>query len=137
MKLPSPSLAAVFALPLAALAVAAGCSAVESNAVSVSGEVLYEGQPLSNAALMFYPTEGRPVTAPIVEGAYSVELPPGEYRTTVTLGAELPPGWKEGDPLPPPTRELPPQYSSRLETPLSASVTAAAGESQTIDFTLP
>ena len=69
MKLPSPSLAAVFALPLAALAVAAGCSAVESNAVSVSGEVLYEGQPLSNAALMFYPAEGRPVTAPIGEGA--------------------------------------------------------------------
>lgn len=122
-------------LALAALGLTIGC-AEDSNTVSLSGRVLYEGQPLSNAALMFYRAEGRPVTAPLSDGQYSVELPPGEYRVTVTLGAELPAGWKEGDPVPSATRELPPQFSSRLDTPLTASV-SPDGENQTADFTVP
>jgi hypothetical protein len=127
--------ASPIALALIALTLSVGC-AEESGLVSVSGQVLYEGEPLSNAALMFYPDGGRAVTAPVDEGEYSVELPPGEYRVTVTLGAELPAGWKEGDPVPPSTRELPPQFSSRVDTPLTASVSAGAGE-QTVDFTVP
>ena len=117
------------------LALAVGCGG-ESNVTSLSGRVLYEGEPLSNASLMFYPAEGRPVIAPLSDGDYSLQLPPGEYRVTLNLGAELPPGWKEGDPVPPTTRKLPRQFSSRLETPLTATV-SAEGEGQTIDFNVP
>lgn len=119
------------------LALAIGCGG-ESNVTSLSGRVLYEGEPLSNASLMFYPGEGRPMIAPLSDGGYgySVELAPGEYRVTVNLGAELPPGWKEGDPVPPTTRKLPRQFSSRLDTPLTATV-SAEGEGQTIDFNVP
>jgi hypothetical protein len=123
------------ALCLLILALATGCGE-KSNVTSLSGKVLHEGQPLSNAALMFYPAQGRPIVAPLTEGGYSVELPPGEYRVTINLGAELPPGWKEGDPVPPTTRELPRQYSSRLDTPLTATVNAD-GAGQTLDFTIP
>ncbi len=134
-KASSASPAVNLAWALSILALAIGCGR-ESNVTSLSGRVLHEGQPLSNAALMFYPAQGRPIVAPLSEGDYSVELPPGEYRVTVTLGAELPPGWKEGDPVPPTNRELPRQYSSRLDTPLTATV-SAKGEGQTIDFDVP
>ncbi len=136
MKRFSPPPAAKLALALAALALAVGCGGAGSNTVPVTGNVQYEGQPLSNAALTFYPSKGRPITAPIAGGEYSVELPPGEYRVTITLGAELPPGWKEGDPIPLSDRKLPRQFSSRLDTPLTAAV-SAAGEGQTLDFNVP
>ena len=128
---PAGSLAWAFSI----LALAIGCGG-ESNVTSLSGRVLHEGEPLSNASLMFYPAEGRPMIAPLSEGEYSVELPPGEYRVTVNLGAELPPGWKEGDPVPPTTRKLPRQFVSRLDTPLTATV-SAEGEGQTSDFNIP
>ena len=117
------------------LALTVGCGG-ESSVTSLSGRILYEGEPLSNASLMFYPGEGRPVIAPLSDGGYSVELPPGEYRVTVNLGAELPPGWQEGDPVPPTTRKLPNQFASRLDTPLTATV-GAEGEGQTLDFSVP
>lgn len=117
------------------LALTIGCGG-ESNLASLSGRVLYEGEPLSNASLMFYPGEGRPMIAPLSDGGYSVELPPGEYRVTVNLGAELPPGWQEGDPIPPTTRKLPNQFASRLDTPLTATI-SEQGEGQTLDFNVP
>jgi hypothetical protein len=127
--------AATRAVVLGVLAAALGCGD-DSNSVSVSGQVSYQGEPLSNAALQFFPTQGKPLTAPLEDGEYSIELPPGAYRVTVAIGAELPPGWKEGDPVPPATRKLPPQYSSRLGTPLKATVSADSG-GQTVDFALP
>jgi hypothetical protein len=129
----SPSLNLAFVVGV--IVVALGCGDA-SNTVSVSGQVSHQGEPLSNAALMFFAASGKPLTAPVTDGEYAVELPPGEYRVTVALGAELPPGWKEGDPVPPATRKLPPQFSSRLDTPLKATVNAESG-SQPVDFTLP
>ncbi|MBA4105023.1 MAG: hypothetical protein C0485_04635 [Pirellula sp.] len=134
-KAPSKSPAGGLAWTCLILALAIGCGG-ESNVASLSGRVLYEGAPLSNASLMFYPVEGRPMIAPLSDGDYSVELAPGEYRVTVNLGAELPPGWKEGDPVPPTTRKLPNQFTSRLDTPLTATV-SAGGEGQTVDFNVP
>jgi hypothetical protein len=129
----SPAGRLAWAFPIIALAI--GCGG-KSSVTSLSGRVLHEGEPLSNASLMFYPAEGRPLIAPLSEGDYSVELPPGEYRVTVNLGAELPSGWKEGDPVPPTTRKLPRQFSSRLDTPLTATV-RAEGEGQTSDYNVP
>lgn len=111
-----------------------GCSEPSSSQV-VTGQVSYKGQPLTSGALAFYPTEGRPVQTTIrSDGGYEAELPPGEYQVTVIVGVDLPPGWKEGDPLPPVSVKLPAAYGSRVRTPLKASV--AEGQSDPIDFTL-
>ena len=131
----SQRLTGALACAFSVLALTIGCGR-ESSVTSLSGRVLYEGEPLSNASLMFYPGEGRPVIAPLSDGGYSVELPPGEYRVTVNLGAVLPPGWQEGDPVRPTTRKLPIQFISRLDTPLTATV-SGEGEGQTLDFNVP
>jgi hypothetical protein len=102
--------------------------------VPVSGTVSYRGQTFSNASITFYPASGRPVSAAIAEGEYSAVLKPGEYQVTVSLGVNLPPGWKEGDPIPPRDIVLPERYSSVLHTQLSANV--SDDQSEPIDFKL-
>jgi hypothetical protein len=113
--------------------VAAGCGN-SADGVSVNGTVTYRGQPFSNASITFYPATGRPVSAAITEGQYSAQLQPGDYKVTVSLGVNLPPGWKEGDPVPPREIVLPERYTSVLHTQLAATV--AADQSEPIDFAL-
>jgi len=120
---------------LSVISATMGCGK-SSDGVSVAGRVTYREKPISSGALTFFPATGRPITATLSEdGAYACRLPPGEYRVAITLGVSLPAGWKEGDALPPPAIDLPDQYSSRLETPLNATVSAEDG-AQTIDFPL-
>jgi len=122
----------VFALPLA-IVVVVGCGN-DTGEVSVTGSVTFKGRPLPSASLAFYPSDGSVAMANIVDGEYEAKLAPGAYRVTVTLGAPvLPPGWKDGDPVPQQGIELPPAYGSRVNTPLTATVTAD-GRAQTIDF---
>ena len=84
---------------------------------------------------MFFPVKGRPISAALMpEGEYSVELPPGDYEIVVSVGYELPPGWKEGDPIPPQKVVLPAQYTTRAKTKLKATV--APGQEEPIDFVL-
>jgi hypothetical protein len=111
----------------------AGCGDGDDG-VPVSGTVTYRGQPFSNASITFYPASGRPVSGAIIEGEYSVRLQPGTYKVTVSLGVNLPPGWKEGDPVPPRDIALPQQYSSVLHTQLTAAV--SDDQSEPIDFKL-
>ena len=111
----------------------AGCGTSEGG-VPVSGTVTFRGQPFSNASIAFYPASGRPVMAAISDGEYAVELPPGDYKVTVSLGVNLPAGWKEGDPVPPRDITLPNQYSSVLHTQLTATV--REDQSEPIDFAL-
>lgn len=119
-------------LPL--LLVAIGCGE-GSNTQTVTGSVSYQDQPLNSGAVAFFPGESRPIQAKINQGGgYTAELPPGEYKVTVIVGLDLPPDWKEGDPTPPPAVRLPPQYASRLRTPLTASV--APDQTEPIDFKL-
>jgi hypothetical protein len=116
-----------------ALLLVIGCGK-KSDTVSIGGRVSYRGQPLSDAAVTFYPTAGRPVSAPVSDqGEYEIELLPGDYTVTVNVGAEIPPGYKEGDPLPPPKVELPPQYTTMAQTKLTATVSESG---QQIDFEL-
>ncbi|WP_146591582.1 hypothetical protein [Posidoniimonas polymericola] len=95
----------------------------------------YQDQPINSGAIAFYPGESRPIQAKLNPGGgYSAELPPGDYKVTVIVGIDLPEGWKEGDPTPPPAVRLPPQFTSRLRTPLTATV--APDQSEPIDFKL-
>jgi hypothetical protein len=86
----SPSLfAALFALTLAALA---GCSDQYAGRMTVSGTVKLEGQPLSDARILFDPldNQGTQSGAPIVDGEYQVPrdagLKPGKYLVRITAG---------------------------------------------------
>lgn len=124
----------LFCSSLALLSSTFGCGE-SSNTVTVRGHVTYRGEALTNAALMFFPTVGRPTSAVLSsEGNYTTELPPGEYVVTVNVGAELPPGYKEGDPLPPSKFILPDEYTTRAKSKLTASV--APNQDEPIDFAL-
>ncbi|MAT70239.1 MAG: hypothetical protein CMJ58_12035 [Planctomycetaceae bacterium] len=59
-----------------ALAAAAGCQ--ESDYVPVSGEVLYQGEPLAAGVIMFQPANGPPARGTIVDGKFALENPAGE-----------------------------------------------------------
>jgi hypothetical protein len=107
----------------------------KSATVPVSGGVSYQGERLPGGVVTFFPATGRPLSASVSpSGQYSTSLPPGEYAVTVMVGFDRPPGYKEGDPLPPPKIELPAEYTSRALSKLSASVKAEGP--QTIDFAL-
>jgi hypothetical protein len=106
-----------------------------SGVIPVHGRVAYRGEALKSARITFFPSTGRPVTAGVSQGEYETEIPPGDYTVVINIGTELPPGFKEGDPLPPPPKiVLPPQYSTRALSTLKATV--KSGQDQPIDFDL-
>ena len=112
----------------------AGCSQ-DSDTTIVEGKVSYGDDPLTNATLTFFPAQGRPVSTPVSEdGGYHLDLPPGQYKVVVNIGMELPPDFKEGDPPPPPKSILPPHYTRRAKTILTATVTE--GHREPINFEL-
>ena len=106
-----------------------------SDTVPIHGQVTYLEESLPSGSLTFFPASGRPESAVLSpSGGYTVSLAPGDYRVTVNVGAELPAGWKEGDPIPPPKIVLPPKYTTRVASTLTANVTE--GLSDPIDFRL-
>src|SRR5687767_11509641 len=124
----------ILLLLLVVLAGTAGCGE-SSNEVSVEGKVTYRGEPLDKGSVMFFPSTGRPAAAALSEGGeYSLELLPGLYTVTVNVGPDLPPGFREGDPVPPPKIVLPPEYTSLVRSRLTATVSDDSDEP--IDFDL-
>ena len=113
----------------------AGCSA-GSDATAVSGKITVNGTPLSRGVINFQLAGRRPLGGGIgSDGSYSVELPPGEYQVRIDAPPELPPGYKEGDPLPKlGPRHVPEKYASFNSSGLTATVTDE--RSQTINFDL-
>lgn len=110
-----------------------GC-AKSSGEVPVSGKLTYRGQPITNASLTFFPATGRAIPASVTQGAYATKLRPGDYTVVVTMSTELPPGFKEGDPMPKPKYVLPDEYTARPKSALQATV--KPGQSEPIDFDL-
>lgn len=107
----------------------------ETSGVSVHGHVSYRQQPIENGTLTFFPAVGRPIHASLASGGkYTVDLEPGDYRVVVNISAELPEGWKEGDPVPPPKILLPAEYTTRAASTLQ--VTVVEGHPDPIDFNL-
>lgn len=124
----------LLAVTLIALAGATGCGE-SSNEVAVEGRVMYRGAPLEKGTLTFFPSKGRPASAPLAEeGEYELGLPPGQYTVTVNVGPDLPPGFREGDPVPPPKIVLPPEYTSRARSRLTATVSDDSDERINFDL---
>ena len=117
----------------AAALLMAGCGS-SGDGVPVTGKVTFRGQTFSNASITFYPVNGRPVYSSITDGTYSVNLRPGEYRVAISLGVNLPEGWKEGDPIPPREVQLPPKYSDVRGTPLT--ITVSEDQAEPVNFDL-
>src|SRR6185295_9016630 len=76
---------------VAALVVAVCCAAVagcskKSTLGTVTGTVTLDGEPLKSGAIHFVPADGRTAAADatITDGKYTVELPPGEKRVTIS-----------------------------------------------------
>jgi hypothetical protein len=105
-----------------------------SGTIRVHGRLSYQTQPLDSAAITFFPATGRPTNAPAPHGEYATELAPGDYTVVVEVGTPYPPGFKEGDPIPPPKFVLPDEYTTRARSTLKATV--KAGEDKPIDFDL-
>ena len=110
-----------------------GCGKSDGK-VTVHGHVNFRGQPLERASLTFFPATGRSEAAGVEDGEYSVALAPGEYTVVALVGVELPPGYKEGDKVPPPKVVLPEEYTSRVKSTLKASV--SGGQSEPVNFEL-
>lgn len=119
---------------LLALVGLSGCSG--GGASSLSGAVTVKGVPVT-AGVIGFRKEGAPMAGgPIgADGSYSVTLPPGEYKVRIDAPAPLPPGWKEGQPLPNLPRLVPESYANFDTSGLTATVTGES--SQKVDFALP
>lgn len=67
-----------------------GCGEAGPERISVSGEVTYNGDPIEDGEIAFFPDEGTsapPSSAPITEGKYKLPpqwaLVPGTYRVAI------------------------------------------------------
>lgn len=129
------TISACFGQGVLILPLLTGCGE-QSNEVSVAGQFTLQNTPIARGAVTFFPERGRPITTATDEqGQYMADLAPGEYRVTVNIGVQLPPGWKEGDPVPPQKASIPAQFTSRVNTPLKMTVTESGAEPS--DFNLP
>lgn len=101
-----------------------GCGK-SSTTVAVHGRVLFRGEPLTSGSVTFFPARGRPGNAPLsADGNFNIKVEPGEYIVTVSASEPLPPGFKEGDPMPKPKFVLPDQYTTRTKSTLKVTVTS-------------
>jgi hypothetical protein len=120
---------------MALATVSSGCGKV-SNKVRVTGKVTYHDDPISTGLVTFFPASGRPTPTTLSPaGDFTVDLAPGEYTVTVNVASQPPPpGYEEGDPLPPPKIVLPPEYTTQARSKLAAIVTEQ--NQQSIEFNL-
>lgn len=110
----------------ALLLLVAGCGSGDGS-TKVTGQVTYKGTPLPMGVINFFPGDGgRPIGQAITsDGQYTAELPAGNY-TVVVLASNppVPPGWKEGDPLPKPPVTVPAKYGLPTSSPLQVTIPA-------------
>ena len=112
----------------------AGCGE-SSDGVPIHGHVSYRGEAITSGVLTFFPVSGRPISATLSHAAeYTIQALPGKYRVIVTIGVDLPVGWKEGDLVPSPEFVLPNQYTVRAKSSLKTTVTE--NQKTPVDFAL-
>ncbi len=105
---------------LASALLASGCAAPEPQAVNVKGNILLDGQAMSDGDIYFQSGAGKPpVHAKIIGGSYTIHVPPGEYRVAIRQDRDKGMKTVYGDP------QLESNVAARynVETTLTASVT--------------
>ncbi len=114
----------------------AGCGGNKNPATyPVKGTVKFNGQPLPDVIVTFFPTEGRPASGMTdAQGNYTLTTfdpgdgaLPGSHKVTV---AEPAPKMAEGDysvPVPKPPR-FPVKYTDQIQTDLKAEVKAGEND---------
>jgi len=123
-------------LTLLAVAAFAGCSGAHGTA-SVSGTVLYKGQPIEGATVIFHPkgegTIAKPAQGKTDSGGHFTVSSyfgpgyqpsgalPGDYAVTVTKIDE-PQGTFDPHKDPPPKNHLPVKYSTPQHSPLIVTI---------------
>ena len=109
-----------------------GCSD-RPDGFRVSGAVTYEGKKLDRGLVNFFAEGQRPRGGPIrADGTYECFLPAGSYRVIVSVGPELPPGYREGDPIPPQKLSVPEKFAN----PRTSGMVIDVSEPQTYDIRL-
>ncbi len=107
-----------------------GCSQKNSAAVVVMGQVTFEGVPIESGKIRFSPIDevGRPAESLIQNGAYTVEIAPGEVKILIDAYKPGPP-----DASGMPTQEpfLPASYNSN-----SQIIRTVSPKDQVIDLAL-
>jgi hypothetical protein len=122
-------------LVLMVLAFCSGCGTSEPGTL-VRGKVTYKGTAVPMGVVNFFSEEGgRPIGATLEsEGEYTVRVPAGNYTVVVlTSTPPVPPGWKEGDPIPKPPVEVPAKYRLPQNSPLKVVVP----DQKSLDHDLP
>jgi hypothetical protein len=112
---------------LFALVVLIGCG--DNNLAVVKGSVKFDGKPIENGSIAFYPVDGKSATAgvEIKDGQYSVQVPVGLMKVQIG-GVRKVVGMKEASEGPggkarPITAEaIPAIYSDRAKTVLDFDV---------------
>jgi hypothetical protein len=132
----------------------AGCGPSRPTTVPVSGRVTWQGKPVVEGRITFYPTAGRPATAAIgPDGVYHLRTfeandgaVPGKHCVTIeakhvsrpkqpkSIEQEMREGFAPDDREPKVEWLVPEKYSQQSTSPLTAEVT---GERKSIDFALP
>lgn len=104
-----------------------GCSDQYAGRMAVEGNITLEGQPLSDATIIFEPLAGQDTTAggAVAEGEYKIErksgLKPGKYRVVITAGDGKTPASPEEAGAPGGSTNIvsvdriPPEYSDRSQ----------------------
>jgi hypothetical protein len=132
----------------------AGCGPSRPATVPVSGHVTWQGKPVVEGRITFYPATGRPATAAIgPDGVYHLRTfeaddgaVPGKHCVTIeakhcsrpkqpkSIEQEMREGFASDDREPKVEWLVPEKYSQQGTSPLTAEVTA---DTKTIDFNLP
>lgn len=101
-----------------------GCNA-DLETTTVNGTVAYRGKLLDHGSLRFFGATNRPLGAVIQpDGSYSISLPPGDYRVSVSSPPKMPANADPKDDTPPPPNRnaLPARYSQVTKSDLKISL---------------
>lgn len=110
----------------------------------VKGTVKYKGEPVTDAAVTFFPSQGRPAAGMTdSQGTFQLSTfsskdgaPAGTYKVSVTESVtEIPPMPGTGPEPPPKPPRFPGRYTDPEQSNLSAEVKSGAENNFTFDLT--
>jgi hypothetical protein len=102
-----------------------GCGDSGPVTVPVTGQVIFDGEPISEGEILFRATDGtRSYAGKIKDGTYSVEVSPGAKRVEITAYRDVPGKFREDNPGErTPVREMyiPERYNSATTLTIEVS----------------